>query len=360
VEGAAHLRFQGLLWELGAADGLHLVGGEDVRLEGCTLRKMAGNGAVVRGGRRHVLQSCDLHTLGRGGIVLDGGDRKTLTPGEHLVENCHIHRLSRIDHTYTPGVWMDGVGNQIRHNRMHDIASSAMRIEGNDHLIEFNDVYRVVLESDDQGAVDMFGNPTYRGNVFRYNYWHHLGNPSLYAEEERPQQAGIRLDDAISGTLIQGNVFHHCAPTPTHFGGVQIHGGKENLVEGNLFVDCGAGVSFTPWGDARWRGHVAGALDNPEIDRELYLQRYPRLAELAEGHDENTVRANVMLRCDTMFLRKPDTVEAVDNHEDPQSTAFPEGEHGRLVWSATEANRLGLGHIPFEKIGTYTDAWRTK
>ena len=34
-----------------------------------------------------------------------------------------------------------------------------MRLEGNDHLVEFNEVYRVVSESDDQGGVDMFGDP---------------------------------------------------------------------------------------------------------------------------------------------------------------------------------------------------------
>lgn len=49
--------------------------------------------------------------------------------------------------------------------------SSAMRIEGNDHLIELNLVRDVVKESDDQGGVDMFGNPLYRGVMFRWNRW---------------------------------------------------------------------------------------------------------------------------------------------------------------------------------------------
>ena len=49
IEAASHLRFQGLLWECGAADGVRILGGEDVRLEGCTIRKMAGNGVEIRG-----------------------------------------------------------------------------------------------------------------------------------------------------------------------------------------------------------------------------------------------------------------------------------------------------------------------
>jgi hypothetical protein len=358
VEGAAHVRFQGLLWECGAADGVRIVGGESVRLEGCTIRKMAGNGVEIRGGQGHAVQSCNISNLGRGGIALAGGDRRTLTPGAHQVENCHIHHLSRIDHTYTPGVWLDGVGNRIRHNLIHHVASSAMRIEGNDHLIEFNEAHRVVLESDDQGAVDMFGNATYRGNVYRYNYWHHLGNWDRKGEAAHSMRAGIRLDDAICGVLVYGNVFQRCATSGTHFGGVQIHGGKENLIAANLFVDNAAAVSFTPWGEKRWRGFVAKALDAPAVDRTLYLERYPALAQLAEGHDVNAIRGNVALRCGPLFLRAPAGVEALHNREYPQGAEFPEGPDGRLTWSAAEAERLGVDHIPFLKIGLYPDAWR--
>ena len=62
---------------------------------------------------------------------------------------------------------MNGVGNRIVHNVLHDVLSSAIRLNGNDHLVELNDVHDVVTESDDQGGCDMYGNATYRGNVFR-------------------------------------------------------------------------------------------------------------------------------------------------------------------------------------------------
>ena len=360
IAGASHVTFRGLTWECGAADGIRIQGGDNISLEGCTIRKCGGNGIELADGRGHIIQSCDIHTLGRGGIVMDGGDRKSLVAGDHLIENCHIHHLSRIDHTYTPGIWMDGVGNRVRHNQFHDIASSAMRIEGNDHLIELNEVFRVVLESDDQGAVDMFGNPTYRGNVYRHNYWHHLGKPKRDDEHERPQQAGIRLDDAICGVVIQGNVFQRIGATPTHFGGVQIHGGKENIIEGNLFVECGAAVSFTPWGEKRWQEFVATRLDDPAIDRERYLAKYPDLAKLSEGHDKNQVKGNAVLRCDTMFLRGHERVESTGNQESADATLFKEGPDGRLVWSASDADKLGVSSIPFDRIGLYADAFRKK
>jgi len=358
--GASHVRFQGLLWECGAADGIHITGGEDCRLEGCTVRKMAGNGVEIRGGAGHAVHSCDIHTLGRGGVVLAGGDRKTLASGNLLLENCHIHHLSRIDHTYTPGVLVNGVGARVRHNCFHDVASSAMRVEGNEHLIELNEVYRAVLESDDQGGADMWGNPTYRENVYRYNYWHHMGNPAKEKEGAHSMQAGIRLDDAICGTLIQGNIFHKCSTMPTMFGGVQIHGGKENVVEANLFADCAAAVSFSPWGEKRWQEFIAGALDAPAIDGGLYLERYPALAHLAEGNDINIIRNNAVLRCGVLFMRAPEGTVNEGNREYPSDVELQEGPDGRLLWSAEEAGRLGVTDIPFEKMGLYADAWRIK
>ena len=94
---------------------------------------------------------------------MSGGDRKTLTPGGHFVENCDIHDFSRLDRTYTPAVLIEGVGNRIAHCHLHDAPHSAIRLEGNDHVLEFNEVDHVVLEADDQGGFDEWFNPSYRG-----------------------------------------------------------------------------------------------------------------------------------------------------------------------------------------------------
>lgn len=360
LDNASHVTFEGLLWELGAADGIKVRGGTDCRFIGCTIRKLGGTGLEITGGHRHRVQSCDLHTLGRGALGISGGDRRTLTPGGHVIENCHLHHLSRIDHTYTPGVWLDGVGHRLAHNLVHHVASSAFRVGGNDHLIELNEVHRVVLESDDQGGADLWGNATYRGIVFRHNYWHHLGNWDGRAEESPTGQAGIRLDDAISGVLIEGNVFQRCSAGRVGFGGVQIHGGKDNHLVGNLFVDCGAAVSFTAWGDRRWREFVRNALADPAIDRALYLERYPALARLADDHDVNRLYGNVALRCARLLLRSPGRQILEDNRELDDPEVLREGPDGRLVWSDADARRLGLPEIPFSRIGLYQDTHRRR
>ena len=351
IQDASNVRFEGLTWELGCADALRVHGGSNCVFAGCTVRHFAGNGIEIHGGQKHALISCDIWSMGRGGTILSGGNRKTLTPGSHVIENCDIHDLSRIDHTYTPAVILDGVGNRLSHNRFHDVLSSAMRVGGNDHVIEYNEVFNAVLESDDQGGADMFGNPSFRGNVYRFNYWHHIGNWRGTGEQPKCGQAGIRLDDAICGTLIFGNIFERCSAGKLGFGGIQIHGGKDNVVENNVFIDCAAALSFTPWSPQRWRDFVKSALDKGEVDRELYLQRYPELANLAETPNTNHVRHNVAVRCGELLRRAPKSIEAVDN------LMLEKGEFSSKPNNSL-LNRPGSSRIPVEKMGLYRDVWR--
>ena len=291
--------------------------------------------------------------MGRGGIIASGGNRKTLARGNHLIENCKIHELSRIDHTYTPGILLTGVGNRAAHNLLYDIPSSALRVAGNDHVVELNEIHHVVQESDDQGAVDMWGNPTYRGNVFRHNYWHHIGNQVNPHEEPFCGQAGIRLDDAICGTGIYGNIFHRSSAGRPGFGAVQIHGGKDNVIDGNVFVECMAAVSFTPWGEERWRQFTSGALDSEDIDASLYMERYPALKRLSEDHDVNLVCRNLILNCGEFLRRDSGRSIILDNVVVNADAALAAGE--ALDWTGLTKlmQQSGFARIPFEEIGLY-------
>ncbi len=346
MDGVSDVTFRGLTWDTGRDDGVHIKAGGRCLLAGCTVRNFAGDGVVVEGGEGHGLLGCDVSGMGRGGTVIRGGDRRSLTPSNHFVENCHLHHLSRINHTYTPAVLAQGVGIRIAHNLMHDIGSSAMRIEGNDNLIEFNEVHDVVLESDDQGGVDMFGNPTFRGNVYRFNFFHHIDSGRECG------QAGIRLDDAICGTLIYSNVFWRCSAG--NFGGVQIHGGKDNIVDNNLFVECKQAISFNPWGAKRWAAYLDGdsgveALKQVDIGSPPYSTRYPELATLRESPDANHLWRNVLVRCG-----QSDTPNAGANDFINNQTSYDP----RFADNPEDSFHLVNSLIPFDEIGLYSDDLR--
>lgn len=352
LTNVSHVMLQGLQWEEGRGDGVIISGGEEVRLLGCTVARMGENGVIINGGTHHWLFGCDIFTLGRNATIVRGGNRRTLEPAGHLVENCHLYEMSRFKPTYTPAILAEGVGIRLRHNRMHTCPSSAMRIEGNDHLIEYNEVFNVVRESDDQGGADMWGNPTYRGVVYRYNYWYDIGNPREVG------QAGIRLDDAISGVLIYGNIFFRCAEGL--FGGVQIHGGKDNIVDHNLFVDCQGAVSFSTWGERRWREF----LNLPETQRKTtkevdlhsppYATRYPGVADLESHADRNFIWRNAVIQCRQFLMRSPAVTETLGNYlstRDPGFASLPKGDfrlpdnsalYDRLVWRPLPVSAIGL------------------
>jgi len=133
-----------------------------------------------------------------------------------------------------------------------------MRLEGNDITVEYNEISHVVNESDDQGGIDIYYNPSYRGIVIRYNRWSDIKGGTRHGA------AGVRLDDMISGVTIFGNIFERCGAL--HFGGVQIHGGKDNIVENNLFFNCEAAVSFSSWSEERW----IKELESPVIKKKIY------------------------------------------------------------------------------------------
>ena len=347
----SNVRFERLTWEFGCNDAIHVNAGTNCVFAGCVVRHFAGTGIELNGGQKNGLLSCDIYSLGRGGVLLRGGERKTLSPSGHFIENCDIHDLSRIDHTYTPAVAASGVGHHLAHNRLHDILSSALNIGGNDHVIEYNEVFEVVKESDDQGGVDMFGNPTFRGNIYRFNYWHHIGNWRAVGEQPKCGQAGVRLDDAICGTVVYGNIFERCSTGKNGFGAVQIHGGKDNVVDNNLFLDCAAAISFSPWDEQRWRNYVAPYLTNTEIDPALYLERYPALAALKENVNANAVYRNLLVRCGELLRHAPQTIDLEGNTTitDADCTLRPDNP---------PLHRPGFAPIPVEDIGLYADSFR--
>ncbi len=357
MDRVSHVRLEGLAFDLARENGIEITGGTGCLLSGCAITRLGGGGVAITGGANHGVLGCDISCLGRNGSWIQGGDRRTLQPSGHFVENCHIHDFSRIDRTYTPAVWVDGVGTRIAHNLFHDTPCHAIRLEGNDHLVEYNEFHSVVRESDDQGAIDIFGNPTYRGMVFRYNWFHHIGG-------EREQLGGIRFDDAISGLVVHGNLFHRSSYG--HFGAVQLNCGRENVIENNVMIDGAYGVSggWTPgWseGNAWWQAYYAGT--NPDhITSELYHDRYPTLKSLHDQLPNNYIWRNILVDCGKPFSVTPSRTDLMENvvyarGEDPGFVDAARGDY-RLKDDAAVFARLAFRPIPVEEIGLYPDEHR--
>jgi hypothetical protein len=354
----AHVRVEGLVFDLGRGNGLTLTACEHCLIAGCTVSRFAGNGIAIHGGQGNGLHGCDVHTIGRRATEVLGGDRKTLTPGRHFVENCRLWNFGRIDRTYTPAIQLEGVGNRVAHNLMYDCPSSVMRIEGNDHVVEFNEVHSAVRESDDQGAIDVYFNTTYRGLVFRHNYFHDNGKTG--AEHGVQGQAAIRLDDAISGAWIYGNVF--VRSSNGIFGAVNMHSGRDNVIDNNMFVDCRWGISGGWYaGNTIWQRMREGDVPADFYMTPLYLSRYPALERMLDNQGCNFLWRNIFYNCGAAVNPHAGKLDARSNSVyRRQNPGFVDAAGGNyaLVPDCEPVAKLGFQPIPFGEIGLYADAYR--
>lgn len=351
MDAVSHIRLEGLTFDLARYNGIMATNCTNCSFIGCTVSRIAGNGIMIHGGKENQLFGCDIYTIGRRATEVLGGDRATLTPGRHLVENCRIYDFGRIDRTYTPAIQLEGVGHRVAHNLMYKGPSSAMRIEGNDHLIEYNEVHSMVQESDDQGALELFRNPTYRGVVFRHNYLHHIGKTGT--EKAVHGQAGIRFDDAISGMLVYGNVFYRCANG--NFGAVQMNSGRDNLMDNNLFIDCKQGISggWYPSNNV-WKTLRAGQKPAGFYQNELYLSRYPRIKTMLDDPGVNHLWRNVFYQCG-MVARSTANIDQFENGVFEEDPGFVDAKWAdfRLRKDAKLFETLCFKPIPFDRIGLY-------
>ena len=345
---AHDVRIEGLTLQYGRRHGVTMANCSGVTFAGNVVRRFGGTGVLAPNLRESLFVGNVLHTFGHTALDTSSGNRRTLTPGGLVIANNEIWETGRAQRTYTPGIRANGVGIEILHNHIHDIPSSAIMPGGNDHYVGWNLVERAVTESDDQGGIDMWGDPTWAGTRMCWNIWRDIGGAGYGTFPAG--RAGIRLDDAISGMMIYGNRFENSSKG--HFGGVQIHAGRFNRVENNLFAGGVCGVSFGVWSPDRWdwyfqRDDVRVWLyKNVNAAVEPYAGHYPHLAALATAPMTNLVWRNVFAEVGSTFRNAPPATDIRGNVK-VASAAAAEAAFGRLA------------HLrplpPAGEIGTYPD-----
>ncbi|MCG6154840.1 right-handed parallel beta-helix repeat-containing protein [Rubinisphaera margarita] len=298
IKGAKHLRLEGLTFEYGHSDGVSLEKTEHVELAGCVVANLASTGIRVDGSNNTV-RSCDVYNIGRGGISVNGGDRKSLTPAKNLIVNNHIHHYGNFQRTYAPGINVQGCGQVVKNNLIHDAPHNAVLYGGNEHLLERNEVHSVVLETGDAGAFYTGRNWTSQGNVLKGNYIHDLGS----GNPDHVNTMGIYLDDCDSGDTLQGNIFVRAGRA------IMIGGGRNNPVLGNIVIDCpiglhidSRGMTWKQWNNPDYPSWMleekAKALD---YQSPPWSTRYPHLARIMEDSPReplhNPILGNLFVDC---------------------------------------------------------------
>ena len=363
LSGVHHVSFHNLTVEDTDGNGILLTGGSDIEFAGCVIRNIGKTGIAVEGGDHHCLQSCTITHTGEAGIRIQGGDRKSLTRSDHLVDNCHIHHISRGPGALEPGIAVSGVGIRISHNHVHDCPATAILLSGNEHLIEYNNIHHIGLKTDEGGAIYMGRDWTERGNKIRFNFFHDTQGFAMGSN-------AVYLDDCASGTTVFGNIFYKTSRA------IFIGGGRNHRIENNIFVGCEPAIQIDGRGlDKRpvWRNMVNVTMNESleAMDHHLppYSIRYPDLKQLdvyyAHGlgvpPEGNLITRNICVGGEWMVTRlhaEPSMLAIQNNMIDQDPGFIDEANMDFGLSEDSPAYEIGFKPVSFDKIGLFEDEFR--
>lgn len=246
---------------------------DNILLEKSKVRNVGAWAVIASRCTNTAISYFDISKTGGGGISVSGGDRATLTPSGNTVSYCKITDIAYWHKMYMAGIEINGVGITVSNNLIHDVVHSAIIWQGNDNIIECNEIYNASYESNDAGAIYAGRDYTCRGTKIRYNYIH-----NLYGYKKRGC-AGIYFDDGLCSAEVYGNIFSNIAQMAILLGG-----GRDFNIHHNTFFNCAIALTiddryFTWCNNKKNLRH----LNEVPYRSELWKNRYPELYSILDG-----------------------------------------------------------------------------
>ena len=228
-------------------DLVTITNGSDVTIEGLVLRNPGVTAVDVTGGYRHAVLRCDVSGTGHKAVRVSGGNRTTLTPGEHRIENCEVHHYARSLLCASPGITLWGCGNVARNNLIHHAPNAGIFFNGNDQLIELNEIHSVCQGTSDAGAIYDGGDWGNWGAVIRNNFIH-----DVYTIFDAWDVHGVYLDETDAGVLVEGNVLYRMGGE-----GMKFNAGHDNRARYNIIVACNSAIYASQMGIGQIKPNIA-------------------------------------------------------------------------------------------------------
>jgi hypothetical protein len=199
-----------------------------------------------------------------------------------------------------------------------------------------------------------------RGTEIRHNHFHDIG-PTLRSKEGFVDVMAVYLDDCYSGTRVVGNVFERSGRA------AMIGGGRDNLIEANLFIDCHPAIHVdargTSWAAFWFNGKdpfLMQGLRAVPYDRPPYSERYPHLANLLDDEPAKA-KYNRIVRNVVIGHGKPiEWLDGLGEHvvSVETNTVVADGASVGLDPRRRTVRVPGFPVIPFARIGLQPDAHR--
>ncbi|MGH4139609.1 right-handed parallel beta-helix repeat-containing protein [Clostridium sp.] len=338
IKDVSNITIEGIIFEDSRATSIEIENGANIKIKNCVIRNTSQNGISINGGINNGVENCKIYNTGTGGLVINGGNRDTLTPCNNYATNNEIYNFSRINKTYSAAINISGVGISVSHNSIHDAPHTAILFSGNDHLLEYNEIYNVATETDDVGAIYSGRDWTFRGNIIRYNYLHNIDNNIGYFNV-----SGIYLDDCMSSAEVYGNVFYK-VKNPIFVGG-----GRDNIIVNNVIVDCKNSISFDERGLTWNLNELYANLKKVPFESEIWTKKYPELKNLLKDGSpgiptNNVIENNLLYQTET-----PSICDSVIRYGHVKNNICYDVDPG-FVNLAKRDFRLSINSIVFKEI----------
>jgi len=418
LEGASYVTIRDLTIEAGRGIGVYMERGTNNLIAGCTVRNVGTSGIFMgqgaeqtfpfvthddyqgvpvsrrignlqghiykytawdrNAGSNNGILSCDVYNTGSGGIYLSGGSKRKLISGNNYAENSKVHNYNRRNKFLWSGINIDGCGNRISHCEIFNSEWQGIYVHGNEHLFEYNNIHHVTLNSDDTSPWYIGRDPSDRGNIVRYNYFHHCGNPDR-------MNMGIYCDDSSTDVLVFGNVFYKMN---TKHGVLFTNSGWDLKMKNNMVIES---ISHTAEISAHYYTWYSGGgptmfgedgllrrrlLTNVNITESPYAEKYPELLDylkpIVDGKEWEGMRARRNLLSGNLIVGGAENplhlvggehaqFDDVNNFRTDSDPGFVDykNENFNLRADSEVFNKIpGFEVLPFDKMGLYIDEYR--
>lgn len=278
LSGTHHLSLEGLQFEKSRYGGDLQYAGQ-IDITNCTFCSLGSNGLQIQDGKGIVLSGCTMYNLGGAGVRFSETDAQkaenvSLASSGNVIQNCHIYTYNQLYKTVEGGIVFYGNGGVIQNNCIHDAPHSGIYFQGNDIIVQNNEVYDVLQETADSGVIYTCArNYTNRGNQVCNNYIHDISDRTF--DELDSGRHAIYLDDMTSGAVVKDNVVDG-SPSAALIGG-----GWDNLIEGNVFLNCNKGLQYDCRASVTRNGTHTSSITPPGGETYLNTQRsFDRISQM--------------------------------------------------------------------------------
>ncbi len=281
IKNSSNIAFKNIKFGNTLGDGVLVENSQGIVFENCEFTDINSNGIQISGGNDNKLIGSKIHRIGATAVSVQGGDRVKLQSANHQVINNVIYDFGLIRNAYAPAVSVGGVGISVTGNTIFNGPHAAILLSGNNHIVAKNDISNVVRETSDAGMIYIGRDWTMRGHLIADNFLHDSVS-SMGGDVN-----AIYLDDLSSGITVSKNVVDNVAR------GVLIGGGRDNIIDENIFLSTEKPVWFdarglnakyelitkSPKGDS-W--DLFSKLKAVGFNGAIYSAEYPKLARMLD------------------------------------------------------------------------------